>query len=173
MENKPTAPWLIALITSLGFIVFNLVLYITDQLTNKNMNWVSSGLLMIVVIWVCIYYAKQMNGDVTFGNVFSHGFKVTAGIAAIMSVYSFIAFKFIHPEVIEKSVDLARVEMEKNPTLTSEQIDMGINFTRKFFMPIVLASALFGTAFVGLIGSLLGAAFAKKNPPKSPFETGS
>ncbi|MFN5425084.1 MAG: DUF4199 domain-containing protein [Bacteroidota bacterium] len=171
MENKPTAPWLIALITSLGFIVFNLVLLATDQLTNNYMSWVSSAILVIVIIWACIHYAKQMNGDVTFGNVFGHGFKVTAGIAAIMSVYTFIAFKFIHPEVIEKTIDIARAEMEKKPELNAEAIDMGLNMTRKFFIPFALAGSLFGTAFVGLIASLLGAAFAKKNPPKSPFET--
>lgn len=169
MENKPTAPWLIAIITSLGFIVFNLVLYVTDQLTNKYMSWVSSAILLIVIIWACIHYANQMKGDVTFGKVFSQGFKVTAGIAAIMSVYTFIAFKFIHPEVIEKTIDIARAEMEKKPELNAEAIDMGLNMTRKFFIPFALAGSLFGTAFVGLIASLLGAALAKKNPT-TPFE---
>lgn len=171
MENKPTAPWLIALITSLVFIVFNLVLYVTDQLTNKYMGYISSVLLFIVIIWACIHYAKQMNGDVTFGNVFSHGFKITAGIAAIMSVYSLIAYKLIHPEVIDKFVDMTRAEMEKKPEMNSEAIDMATGFTRKFFMPLVLAGSLFGTAIWGAVASLIGAAVAKKNPPKSPFET--
>lgn len=172
MENKPTAPWLIALITSLVFIVFNLVLYVTDQLTNKYMGYISSVLLFGVIIWACIHYAKQMNGDVTFGNVFSHGFKITAGIAAIMSVYTFISIKFIHPELIDKTLELARAEMEKKPELNSEAIDMGLNFTRKFFLPFALAGSLFGTAIWGAVASLIGAAVAKKNPPKSPFETG-
>ncbi len=169
MENKPTAPWLIAIITSLGFIVFNLILYVTDQLTNKYMSWVSSAILVIVIIWACIHYAKQMNGDVTYGNVFAHGFKVTAGIAAIMAVYSFVSFKFIHPEIIDKTIEIARTEMEKNPQLNSEQIDTGINMTRKFFVPFAIAGALFGTVLVGLIGSLIGAAIARKNPT-TPFD---
>jgi hypothetical protein len=169
MDNKPTAPWLIALITSLGFIVFNLVLMVTDQLTNKYMSWVSSAILLGVIIWACIHYAKQMNGDVTYGNVFAHGFKVTAGIAAIMSIYSFISIKYIHPEIIDKTIEVARTEMEKNPQLNNEQIDTAMNMTRKFFVPFAIAGSLFGTAFVGLIGSLIGAAFARKNPV-TPFD---
>jgi hypothetical protein len=169
MDNKPTAPWLIALITSLGFIVFNLILMVTDQLTNKYMSWVSSAILLGVIIWACIHYAKQMNGDVTYGNVFAHGFKVTAGIAAIMSIYSFISIKYIHPEIIDKTIEVARTEMEKNPQLNNEQIDTAMNMTRKFFVPFAIAGTLFGTAFVGLIGSLIGAAFARKNPV-TPFD---
>ena len=169
MENKPTAPWLIALITSLGFIVFNLIVYLTDQFTNKYKNWVSSSILLVVIIWACIHYAKQMNGDVTYGNVFAHGFKVTAGIAAIMSIYSYLSIKFIHPEIIDKTIEVTRAELEKNPQLNNDQIDKGINITRKFFVPFAIAAVLFGTAIVGLIGSLLGAAFARKNPI-TPFD---
>jgi len=66
-------------------------------------------------------------------------------------------------------VDIARADMEKNPDLTSEQMDMGINFTRKFFLPLAIAAALFGTAIWGAIASLIGAALAKKNP-STPFE---
>jgi NADH:ubiquinone oxidoreductase subunit 6 (subunit J) len=110
-----------------------------------------------------------MNGQVTFGNVFSHGFKVTAGIAAIMSVYTFIAIKFIHPELLEKTLDQARAEMEKNPDLNADAIDMGLSITRKFFLPMALAFSLFGTAIMGAIASLIGAGVAKKNPI-TPFE---
>ena len=169
MENKPTPAWLIALITSLILIVLSILIYVTDQLTNKYFSYVYNGLILIVIIWACIHYAKQMNGDVTYGNVFAHGFKVTAGIAAIMAVYSFVSFKFIHPEIIDKTIEVARTEMEKNPQLNSEQIDTGINITRKFFIPFAIAGALFGTAFVGLIGSLIGAAIARKNPV-TPFD---
>jgi NADH:ubiquinone oxidoreductase subunit 6 (subunit J) len=124
---------------------------------------------MGVIIWACIHYAKQMNGQVTFGNVFSHGFKVTAGIAAIMSVYTFIAIKFIHPELLEKTLDQARAEMEKNPDMNADAIDMALSFTRKFFLPMALAGSLFGTAILGAIASLIGAGVAKKNPI-TPFE---
>jgi hypothetical protein len=39
--------------------------------------------------------------------------------------------------------------------------------TRKYFVPFAIGGSIIGTAFIGLIGSLLGAAFAKKNA--NPF----
>jgi hypothetical protein len=169
MENKPTPAWLIALITSLILIVLSLLIYVTDQLTNKYFTYVYNGLILIVIIWACIHYAKQMNGDVTYGNVFAHGFKVTAGIAAIMSIYSFISIKYIHPEIIDKTIEVIRTEMEKNPQLSSEDVDKFTNASRKFFIPGAIGGTLFNNGFVGLIASLLGAAFARKNPV-TPFD---
>jgi hypothetical protein len=171
MENKPTAPWLIALVTSLALIVFSLVIYFTDQLANKYMTYVFNGLIIVVIIWACIQYAKQMNGDVTFGNIFGFGFKIAAGIAAIMCVYTFISVKFIHPEIVEKTIDIARAEMEKKPEISTEQIDTFVNMMSKSFLLFAIIGYLFNTAFWGAIASLIGAALARKNPPKSPFET--
>ena len=118
MEQKITPPWTIALITSLVCIVINLVMYVSNQLTNKSLGYIPMALVIGVIIWACINYAKQMNGQVTYGNVFAHGFKITAGIAALMSIYTIISVKFIYPEIIEMTIDVARAEMEKKRTST-------------------------------------------------------
>jgi hypothetical protein len=113
-----------------------------------------------------------MNGQVTYGNVFAHGFKITAGIAALMSIYTIISVKFIYPEIIEMTVDAARAEMEKKGKVPTDQMDMALGFLRKFFLPSAIAGSLFGTALIGAIASLIGAGLAKKNPI-SPFENAS
>ena len=38
-----------------------------------------------------------MNGNVTFGNVFAHGFKTSAFVAALTAVYSFVAVEILFP----------------------------------------------------------------------------
>lgn len=172
MENKITPPWMIALITSLVCIVMNLGMYVTNQLTNKWLGYIQTFIVIGVVIWACIHYAKQMNGQVTYGNVFAHGFKITAGIAALMSIFTIISVKFIYPEIIDMTIDVARAEMEKKGQIPTEQIDMALGFTRKFFLPFAIAGSLFGTALVGAVASLIGAGVAKKNPI-SPFENAS
>ena len=171
MEQKITPPWTIALITSLICIVINLVMYVSNQLTNKSLGYIQMVLIIGVIIWACINYAKQMNGQVTFGNVFAHGFKITAGIAALMSIYTIISVKFIYPEIIEMTIDVARAEMEKKGNVPTDQMDIGL-FLRKFFLPSAIAGSLFGTAIIGAIASLIGAGLAKKNPI-SPFENAS
>jgi hypothetical protein len=58
--------------------------------------------------------------------------------------------------------------MAKNPKMTDEMIDQAITMTKKLFLPFAIAGAIFGTGFLGAIGSLIGAAVAKKNPA-DPF----
>jgi NADH:ubiquinone oxidoreductase subunit 6 (subunit J) len=62
--------------------------------------------------------------------------------------------------------------MEKKGNVTTDQIDMSLGLTRKFFLPFSIAFLLFGTAIIGAIASLIGAGIAKKNPI-SPFENAS
>ena len=172
MEQKITPPWFIALITSLVCIVINLIIYVSNQLMNKSLSYITMVIVVGAIIGGCIYYAKQKNGQVTFGNVFAHGFKITAGIAALMSIYTIISVKFIYPEIIEMTIDVARAEMEKKGQVPTDQMDMALGFTRKFFLPFAIAFSLFGTALIGAIASLIGAGIAKKNPI-SPFENAS
>jgi len=172
MEQKITPPWTIALVTSLVCIVINMIIFVSNQLMNKSLSYITLVIVISAIIGGCIYYAKQMNGQVTYGNVFAHGFKITAGIAAIMSIYTIISVKFIYPEIIELTIDAARAEMEKKGNVPTDQMDMALGFTRKFFLPFAIAGSLFGTAIIGALASLVGAGLAKKNPI-SPFENAS
>ncbi len=70
--------------------------------------------------------------------------------------------------MVDKMLELSRKEMLKNPKLTSEMIEQGMAFSKKYFMPFVIGFSIIGTGFLGLIGSLIGAAVAKKNT--NPFE---
>ena len=54
--------------------------------------------------------------------------------------------------------------MAENPQLTDEMIEQGITMTKKFFLPFAIGGAIIGTAILGAIGALIGAAVAKKNP---------
>lgn len=168
MEQKVSTPVQKGLIISLVLIVFGLVLYFTNQYMNKGLSYIQYAILLVGIIWSCNVYAKQMNGNVTFGNVFAHGFKTTAFVAAVMAVYTLVAVKFIFPEMIDKIMDAARQEMQKDGKLTEDQINQGIEMGKKFFVPFAIGAIIFFFALVGAIGSLIGAAMAKKNP-QDPF----
>ncbi|MEP6846239.1 MAG: DUF4199 domain-containing protein [Panacibacter sp.] len=168
MEQKVSTPVQKGLIISLILIVFGLVLYFTNQYMNKSLSYIQYAILLGGIIWSCNSYAKQMNSNVTFGNVFSHGFKTTAFIAALMAVYTVLSVKFIFPEMTDKIMDSARQEMQKNDQLSDEQINQAVEMTKKFFIPFAVGAIIIMFAIVGAIGSLIGAATAKKNP-QDPF----
>jgi hypothetical protein len=58
--------------------------------------------------------------------------------------------------------------MAENPQMTDEMIEQGLSMTKKFLLPFAIGGAIIGTAFMGLIASLIGAWIAKKNP-EDPF----
>jgi hypothetical protein len=120
------------------------------------------------LIYGAILYSNENNNNVTFGNVFAHGFKTTAVIIVITTAYSVISIKLLFPDMVDKMLELSRKEMLKNPKMTSEMVAQGMAFSRKYFLPFVIGFSIIGTGFLGLIGSLIGAAVAKKNT--NPFE---
>jgi hypothetical protein len=152
------------LLVSLILIVIGIAGYFTKLYTQSWFSWASNGILFIAVIWGCISYANQMNGQVTFGNVFAHGFKMSVVIALILIVWVLLAMTVLFPEMKDKTLEMARQRMEDRGNLTDSQIEQGVEFTRKFFIPFAIGGTLLGTLIFGAVASLIGAAVAKKKP---------
>ena len=170
MEQKITTPAVKGLLISLVMIIFGIIVYFAGQIENQGLSSLQYVILFGGIIWSCITYAKQMNGNVTFGNVFGHGFKTTAAIAAIMAVYTFISVKFLFPDIVDKSIEAARKNMQEQ-NLSDSQMQTALDITRKFFLPFAIGGLLLFFAIAGCIASLIGAAVAKKNPQsQNPFE---
>ncbi len=170
METKIVQPWMKGLILGLITTTYGIALYLMDLWQNKSLGYVSYVIVLAGIIWSCIYYAKQMDGNVTFGNVFAHGFKVTATLIVITVVFTFLEVKIIFPEMIDKIIDIAAKEMEKNKNLNDEQIKSALDMTRKFMMPFMIGGVILGYGIFGAISSAIGAGIAKKNPNHTPFE---
>lgn len=168
MEPKVTTPVVKGLVLSLILIVFGISIYLSNQMENQWLGWVPYIILAGGVIASCIIYAKQMNANVTFGNVFAHGFKTTAVIIAIQAVYVVLSIKVIFPEITEVAVEASRKALIKQGKLSDDQIEQAADMTRKYMLPFAIGGTIIGFGFVGAIASAIGAAAAKKNPV-SPF----
>ena len=169
MEKKVTSHVSKGLIISLILIVFSVVLHFSgQQLKNPSIGYLAYVILIGGVIWACITYGKERDHRVTFGNVFGHGFKVTAVVTCISIVFTVIFF-LIFPEIKEQSLDAARLEMEKNPQMNDESIEQGLAMVSRMFFIFLIGAIIIGYLIVGAIASLIGAAVTKKTPV-SPFE---
>ena len=102
--------------------------------------------------------------------MFSHGFKTTAVFTIILVVYTALAFTVIFPELKDKMLEVTRAQMEKDGKLSSAEIDRALSMSSKFFLPFAIAGLLIFSLILGAIGSLIGAAVAKKNPNPTPFQ---
>ena len=101
MNQIPTTPAIKGIIISLILIIMGLITHFAGLDLNKTMGSIQYAVLGAGLIWACISYSKQSNGNVTFGNTFAHGFKTTAAITAIFALYTYISLKFIMPEIID------------------------------------------------------------------------
>lgn len=168
MEKKLTSPAVKGIIISLFLIVFSLIIQFLHLTKNRSLSSIQFIIFIGGIIWSAISFSKQMNSNVTFGNLFAHAFKTAAAVTAIMVIYTIISIKFISPEIIDIALQEARTGMEEK-NMSDDQIDTAINFTRKFFVPMTTGAALLSYLLMGVIGALIGAAVAKKNPSQTPF----
>ena len=169
MEKKVTSPLATAIIISLLLAVLDIIAGFANFKYSNWYRWVPTILLFLALIWACINYASQNNGDVTFGNTFAHGFKVSAFTACFSIIFVILSIYVIFPDTKDIVLEQTRKQMEEKGNLSEENINNALDITRRLFFPFALGGALVGTILIGTIGSLIGAAFAKKNP-ESSFE---
>jgi uncharacterized membrane protein YciS (DUF1049 family) len=167
MEQKVTSTISKGLIISLILIVLDLVGHYAHLILNDWFKWIPTLILCIAIIWSCISYASQMNGNVTFGNTFAHGFKVSATVACITFLFTLISLYLLFPDFVNQIVDKAVDQMHQQGKLTEDQIQQAIPMIKKFTPITIIAGSIIGTLIVGVIAALIGAAVAKKNPQAS------
>jgi H+/Cl- antiporter ClcA len=164
MENKIMSHKTKGLLIALIIIVIGIAGYFGGFAYQNWFGWLSYCVLIIAVIWGCVYYAQQLDGRVSFGNIFVHGFKMSIVITLILLLYTVIAVTLLFPEMKEKGMEIARQRLEEQGKMTSEQIDQALGMVKNFFWPITIGTIILGNLIFGCIGSLIGAAVAKKKP---------
>jgi hypothetical protein len=167
-EKKPINHIIAGLTIAAILVVYSILLNYMDLSQNQSMGWLSYLILIGGLIVFINLYGKAKNHQVTFGNLFSYGFKATAIITLIMIAFIIIFF-LAFPEFKDKIVDAAREGMEKQGKMTDDQIDQGLEMFEKNFILFSAGGALFMYLILGAIGSLIGAAITKKQP-RNPFD---
>ena len=168
MDTKVTTPVVKGVIIALILIVWGLIIYFTGQIQNQGLSYLQYVIFLGGIIWSCVSYSKQMNANVSFGNLFGHGFKTSAVVTILILIYTVIALNFLFPDIVDKSLEMSRQKMEETGKVSDSQIDTQLAMVRDHFTLFAVAGIIIFFAIVGCISSLIGAAIAKKNP-QGPF----
>ena len=171
-ETKIMSPQIKGLLIALIVIILGIAGYFTGLGFSTWYNWVVNAIMLAAIIIACVHFANQKQGFVTFGNVFLHGFKITAVIAIIVLVYTLLAFTVLFPDMKEKIFEMQQAQMEKRG-LDDDKLEQGMTMMKKYFMIFLVLGVIFGTLIWGSIASLIGAAVAKKKKinPLDQFPT--
>lgn len=126
--------------------------------------------LPILFIYIgCTNYKKNINnGFISLVESLKTGISITFIAALIYAVFSVI-FNFIFPDFLDEMLAITKdTILAKNPNITAEQLETGIEMTKKFMSPyIVIPSTLAMYSFFGLIYSLIVGAIVKNENPQS------
>lgn len=167
-EQKPISHIVAGLIIAAILVIYSILLNFLDLSQNQSLGWVSYIILIGGLVLFVNLYGKSRNHQVSFGNLFNYGFKATSIITLIMILFIVIFF-MVFPEFKDKIVDAAREGMEKQGKMSDDQIDEAMQMFNRNFILFTGGGALFMYLVLGCIGSLLGAAIAKKQP-RNPFD---
>lgn len=165
MEKKQTH-LMYGSLTGLAIIIIMVILYVAGLAFKPWAQWVGYVPFLIGLILNAQAYSKANDNYVTYGNVWGSCFKASAIITLVVLAWSFISM-FIFPEMKEKGMEIARERMtQKN--MSDEQIDQALEWTKKFFIPAMIAGVIFGYMIMGAILSLIAAAIPKKKGDGMP-----
>ena len=154
-------------LTAFAYIIVSVVLYLVGLAFEPWTILVVYGIFLTGIILNAVAFSKMNDHYVSFGNVFSSGFKATAIIALVLLAWYFVSL-WLFPEMREEGMEIARQRMEET-NLSEEQSEANLKITNS---PAVgVAGVIFGTMFVGAIFSLIGAAIAKKKGERPPNMT--
>lgn len=167
MEQQVTSTITKGFVIGLVMIAITLGMTFSGMAVDSPLKWLSYIIFIVGVVIAISLYGKQINYNSTFGNYFAHGFKISALVTIIMIAYSVI-FISVFPEFKEQALDAARKQMQSNKNISEENMEKGIEMTKRFFMIGMIGGILLFYLITGAIASLIGAAITKKDP--QPFQ---
>jgi predicted membrane protein len=165
-EKKPVSAITAGLIIAGVSIVYSLISNVIAG-TGGAVGFFEYIVIIAALVVFINLYAKTHDNNLTFGDLFSYGFKATAIYTLIFLV--FISILLIStPELKQKALEEARKELESRKMPDSD-IEKSIDIVGRYFWIAMVGSTMFFLVLVGAIGSAIGAAIAKKRP-QNPFE---
>jgi len=144
-------------------IIWSLVLWFFDQSTNQIL-----GLAFYIVIIIGIYLGirsyrdKYLNGFITYGQSLGAGVIIILYYSIITSVFTYILYKFIDPNLVEKMLAMTEEQLADRG-LAEGMIEQSMQIQKKIMTPLVLSLGnLLNGLFMGTIFSLIISLFTKR-----------
>jgi len=163
-ENQPQTgnfAWKYGALAGGAIVVFSLMLYSMDLIYEQNiaMSVIPFALAAIAIVLAIVQFKKGSLGFLTLSEALKIGTGIGVVAAIIASLYLLALTNIIEPDYWDKMFEAQRATvMAKNPQITPEQMDQGIEMQKKFAWlgyPIgLIMYALFGL-IVGLITGLI------------------
>ena len=167
--RKPVSHVVAGLLIAGIVIVISLVMMLFAQSKGQpGGGWFNYLIIIGGLIFFINLYGKSNNNQVSFGDLFSYGFKATA-VYTVIFIGFLVLFSLLFPDFKANAMEAARMEMENQNRLNEDQLEQSLQMLEKNFWIFAIGGTTLAFVIIGAIGSLIGAAITKKRP-QNPFE---
>ena len=157
----------------LGFVSILLgVIFYVMNLYAASWTGIVSVVVGIAVLAYCLvaYRNESLGGFAGFGQIFVMALVIGIISSIISTIYSYLMFNIIDPELADKMRLVVEEKMMNNPRIPENRLDEMIERAAKGFEPKrMLMTTLFGGIGMNAIIGLILAAFIKKE--ENPVDT--
>ena len=166
MENKVSV-WKANLnngiILGLAGVVFSLVLWFTDQISNQNIGYIWFLVLAVALFFMIkAYRDNYLRGFITYGQSLGAGVVIMLYYAIITAIFSYILYKFLDQGLIAKMLMISEESMIKQG-IPESALEQGLKVQKKIMTPgFLAASSIFSTMLIGTVISLLISLFTRR-----------
>ena len=159
------------LLLGLGSIALSVVAYVMGVHLERPW-WVSVlgiGIMIVFIVYGLKAFKKDNGGFLSLGEAIKVGLAISVIAGIISAIYNYVFVTIIEPDFVAQMLEVTREQMiERNPSMTEEQMQMGLSMTEKFMSPgIMTAVAIIFTLFLGFIISLISGLIMKQNRPEN------
>ena len=155
------------LLTGLVSIIISFAVYALQLEQNVIVRFLSIAVLVVGIILAMRDFKRQNAGFMGYGQGMGVGMTVSGVVGLMSAAFVYIYTTFVDPEVMTRIMDKARADMEAKGSMSDAQIDQAMAMSAKFMTgPFMLIFTIVGSLIMGLIISLIAAAFVKNPQPE-------
>lgn len=148
--NHPVRVGLVYSITiSVISIILTLIFYMTNIYAALWTGYFVSLVLFLGVLLAIWHYYRQQGESAAATTLFMVGFRITVVVSVVLTIFSIILHLIV----------------QSNPggtLMASDSGSMEVDMPRNFWI-FLISNVLFSNAVIGLLASLMGAAYFKRN----------
>ena len=157
------------LLTGLVSIIISFGIYALELEQNSAVRFLTMVVLVGGIVLAMRSFKEQNGGFMSYGQGLGVGMVVSSVVGLLSGAFAYLYTTVVDPGVITRMMDKARADMEAKGTMSDAQIDQALTWSAKFTTgPYMLLFSVLFTLILGLLISLVAAAFVKN--PKPEFE---
>lgn len=158
---QTTLTW--GLITGFAGIVYTLILYFADLLSNQVASY--AGVIISILgiyLGTKAFRDQGQDGYITYGKALGTGVLISLFAAILSVIFMVILYTVIDPELPNRLVAESQDKMIERG-MSEDQVEQGMEMANRLFIPMAILGGLFMGVLMGFIISLITSAILKKD----------